>query len=52
MREPKNIDFYEMVKPKNKIRLFKTYLYSLSLTIFQPIYIPILLIGFNNYLLI
>jgi hypothetical protein len=28
-----------MVKLKNKIRLFQMYLYSLSLTTFQPTYI-------------
>jgi hypothetical protein len=39
MNEWKKFDLYEMVKPKNKI-LFKTYLYNLNITIFQPIYIP------------
>jgi hypothetical protein len=29
-----------MVKPKNKMGLLKTYLYCLSLTTFQPTYIP------------
>ncbi len=28
-----------MVKPKNKIGLFKTYLYNLNLAIFQPTYV-------------
>ncbi len=38
--EWKKLDTYEMVKPKNKIELFKTYLYHLSLTTFQPTYLP------------
>jgi len=29
-----------MVKLKNKIKLFETYLYNLSLATFQPTYIP------------
>jgi hypothetical protein len=36
----KKLDLYKMAKPKNKIGLFQTYLYSLSLTTVQPIYIP------------
>jgi len=40
MNEWKKFGPYEMVQPKNKIRLFKTYLYNLSLATFQPICIP------------
>jgi hypothetical protein len=40
MSEWKKLDHYEMVKLKNKTKLFKTYLYNLSLAIFQPTYIP------------
>jgi hypothetical protein len=40
MSEWKKLDLYEMVKPKNKIGLFKTYLYNLSPIAFKPTYIP------------
>jgi hypothetical protein len=40
MSEWKKLNPYEMVKPKNEIGLFKTYLYNLSLATFQPTYIP------------
>jgi hypothetical protein len=40
MSEWKKFDPYEMVKPKNKIGLFETYLYHLSLATFQPTCLP------------
>jgi hypothetical protein len=40
MSEWKKLDPYEMVKLKNKIGLFLTYLYNLSLATFQPTCIP------------
>jgi hypothetical protein len=40
MSKWKQFDLYEMVKPKNKIGLFLTYLYNVNLDIFQPTYIP------------
>jgi hypothetical protein len=40
VNEWKKHNLYEMVKPKIEIKLFKTYLYNLSLVTFQPIYIP------------
>jgi len=40
MSEWKKLDPYETVKPKNKIELFKTYIYNLSLTTFQLTCIP------------
>jgi hypothetical protein len=52
MSEQQKFNFYEMVDPKNKIGLFQSYLYSLSLTTFNLlIYLskPTYLIGFNNY---
>ncbi len=39
MSEWKKLGPYIMVKPKNKIRLFKTYLYNLRILTFQPTYI-------------
>jgi hypothetical protein len=53
MSELKKFAFYEMVNLKNKIGLFKSYLYSLNLVMFNLLtYLSklIYLIGSNNNL--
>jgi hypothetical protein len=40
MSDSEKLDPYEMVKFKNKLELFWTYLYNLNLATFQPTCIP------------